>query len=96
MKNEPNETRFKRIESKLRLLVLLSVAQSAVIVALVVCLFVKQFMPTTLSLMLMLVVMAVLVYAFRNQIPAWFGKTTRFVFSQLTQAQESDSMKNNR
>lgn len=93
MENDLNEKRFQRIEGKLRLLVVLSIVQSVVIVALVVCLFIKQFMPSTLSLILMLVVLAVFLYAFRSQIPIWFGSTSRFVFSQLFEAQKSDSMK---
>ena len=96
MENDPNEKRFKRIEGKLRLLVMLSIVQSVVIVALVICLFIKQFMPSTLSLLLMLVVLAVLLYAFRSQIPLWFGTASRFVFSQLFDAQKSDSMKDSR
>lgn len=95
MENNPNEKRFQRIEGKLRLLVLLSLVQSVVIIALIVCLFIKQFMPSTLSLMLILVVSAVFLYVFRSQIPVWFGSASRFVFSQLFEAQESDSMKDN-
>jgi hypothetical protein len=93
MDNDPNETRFKRIENKLRLLVVLSIAQSVLIIALVVCLFIRQFMPTTLTLILIFVVLAVFLFAFRSQIPSWFGSTSRFVFAQLFEAQKSDSMK---
>jgi hypothetical protein len=93
MENDLNEQRFSRIESKLRLLVMLSIIQSITIVVLVFCLFIKQFMPTTLSLILMTVVLAVFFYAFRSQIPSWFGAASRFVFSQLFEAQKSNSMK---
>ena len=96
MDQDPNEQRFRRIESKLRLLVLLSIAQSLVILALAACLFIKQFMPTTLSLILMILVLASFLYAFRSQIPAWFGNASRFVFSQMLEAQKSDSMKDRR
>lgn len=95
MENEPNEKRFKRIESKLRLLVALSVAQSVVIIALAICMFVQQFMPTTPTLLLMMVALAIFVYFFRSQIPSWFGSSSRFVFTQLFEAQKSDSMKDN-
>ena len=95
MENDLNEKRFKRIESKLQLLVALSIAQSVVIIALAICLFVQQFMPTTPTLLLMVVALAVFIYFFRSQIPAWFGSSSRFVFSHLFEAQKSDSMKDN-
>lgn len=96
MKNDPNESRFRRIESKLRLLIGLSIVQSVVIAVLAACLFMKQFMPSTLSLVLVLVGMAIFLYVFRTQIPAWFGNASRFVFAQLFEAQKSDSMKDSR
>lgn len=93
MDHDSNETRLKRIESKLRLLVVLAVVQSIVIALLVVSLFIQQFMPSTPTLILLLIVLAVLGYVFRKQIPSWFGRISRLCFSQLVAAQKSDSMK---
>jgi hypothetical protein len=91
--DDPNETRFKHIEGKLRLLIVLSIVQSLVIAFLIVCLFVKQFMPSTSSVILLLVAIAVFLYVFRNQVPTWIGNASRFVFSRLFDAQKTESMK---
>ncbi len=93
MEPDPNENRFNRIEGKLRLLVILSIVQSLVIFALIICMFIKQFMPSTLSLILLAVVLGSFFYSFRSQIPAWFGSASRFVFSQLIESQKSETMK---
>ena len=93
MDNNSNEKRFKYIEAKLRLLILLSIVQSLVIVFLVVCLFLRQFMPSTSSIVLLLIAIAVFLYLFRKQVPTWIGNASRFVFSRLIEVQESESIK---
>jgi uncharacterized membrane protein YccC len=93
MDNDPHETKFNRIEAKLRILVILSIVQTIVIALLVACLFIKQFMPSTLTLMLLVAGVGVFVYLFRSQIPAWFGGASRFFFAQLFAAQKSESFK---
>ena len=90
---DPNEQRFKRIESKLRLLVILAIVQTVVIGLLIGCLLLKQFMPSTLTLILAIVGLGVFAYLFRRQIPAWFGNASRLFFSQMFAAQKSESLK---
>ena len=90
MEKDPHEKRLQRIEGKLRLLVVLSIIQSSVIAFLVVCLFLRQFLPSTPSIIMLLAAIAVFFYLFRAQIPSWFGSTSRFVFSQLFAATETD------
>ncbi len=90
---DPNEQRFKRIESKLRLLVILAIVQTLVICLLIGCLLLKQFMPSTLTLILVFVGIGVLAYLFRGQIPTWFGNASRLFFSQMFAAQKSESLK---
>ena len=90
---DPNESRFKRIEGKLRLLIVLASVQSIVIGLLVASLLIKQFMPSTLTMVLFIAAVAGFVYFFRAQIPTWFGSASRFVFAQVFAGQKTDSMK---
>jgi hypothetical protein len=89
MEHNPHESRFRRIERKLNLLVGLMAVQLIVLLFIVV----KLFLPSAFTLILMLLSLAVFLFVFRNQIPFWFGSFSRYVFGQLVSAQKSDSMK---
>lgn len=95
MEKAPHDNRFSRIERKLSLLLVISIVQTVVIGLLVIGLFIRQFMPGTLTLILMAAAVAVFLFAFRSQIPSWFGNSSRFVFSKLGEAKKSDSIKEN-
>ncbi len=95
-KFDPDELRFKRIEAKLRLLVILACVQIVVIILLIGCLLVKQFMPSTVTLIILLVAIAAFFYVFRRQVPTWFGSASRLFFSQMFDAQKTDSIKPDR
>ena len=93
MENNPIDERLKRVEKKLRLLFVLAIVQTLVIALLVVCLFVGQFMPSTLTSIVLLAALATFLYVFRSQIPVWFGNASRLFFSQVFEVHKSDSMK---
>jgi hypothetical protein len=89
MKYDPHESRFRRIERKLNLLVSLTFIQLLIVLIILV----NLFLPSTFTLVLILLSVATLIFVFRNQIPYWFGSFSRYIFSQLFSAQKSDSMK---
>lgn len=89
MDKDPNEKRLRRVEVKLNVLLGFSAVQLLVLLAIVI----KQFLPTPFTWVLILVAVATFIFAFRNQIPSWFGHFSRYIFGQLFAAQKSDSMK---
>ncbi len=93
MEFDPNEKKLDRLEKKLNLLMTLVIGQAVLLAVLIFCLIVDQFMPSTLTLIMMLVATGVFAYFFRNQIPGWFARLSRFVFAQMFAAQKSDSFK---
>jgi hypothetical protein len=91
--DDPNQERFQRIERKLSLLLTIAIAQSVVILLLVVGMFVSRFLASTMPMIIFLVVTIGFLVLFRKQLPGWFGSVSRFVFSKLLSAQKPNSMK---
>jgi len=85
--------RLARLEKRINLLVGITIVQAIILTIFIVCLVVRQFMPSTLSLILMLIALAGFLYFFRARVPGWIGNFSRFVFAQMFAAQKSDSMK---
>ena len=77
------DVRLKKIESKLSILMVVGIVQSALLAIIAV----GYFMPTTFTLIMMLGLLIGFVFVFHKQIPRWTGNLTRWFFSQLLSAQ---------
>ena len=87
------QQRLNRLERRLQLLVSLAVAQTSLIVFLILWMIASSLVPNTPTLILMAVALVVVAYLLRHRIPGWLGKLTRLFFAQLMSSQEADVAK---
>ena len=89
MEKDPIEYRMKRIEWKLTLLLGTSIVQ-AVLLAIIA---IGYFLPSTFTLVAACILMVLFVIFFHRQIPGWFGHISRYVYAQILDAQNPNSIK---
>ena len=90
---DPNEERFKRIERKLSLLVILSGVQLLMLTLIGIGFLMNEFLPSTLTLVLLTIIVVGGLFLFRKQIPSWFGSFSRYVFARMLSAQKPGTTK---
>ena len=89
MGQDPVDSRLTKIERRLNMLIVVAVIQ-AVLLAIIA---VSYFVPSTFTLITCCILLGVFAVVFRKQIPACFGKFSRYFFAQIMDVQEPDSVK---
>ncbi len=90
---EDNQQRLAAVEQKLKLLVSLGIAQTVLLVTILILLLMGQLLPDWSTLILFTMIACMVGYVFRRQLPSILGRVARFIFSRLSSTQKDGSNK---
>ena len=90
---DENRRRLASVEQKVKLLVTLGIAQTILLVVILVMLLMDKLLPDWSTVILFLLIVGVLGYVFRRQLPGILGQASRFIFARVAATPKEGSNK---
>ena len=90
---EENRQRLAKVEQKVTLLVKLGIAQTILLVVILVMLILDKLLPNLSTLVMFILIVGAVGYVFRQQLPTIFGQVSRYIFAQLATPPKDGSSK---
>ncbi len=91
--SKDDQQRLAAVEQKLKLLVSLGIAQTTLLIIILVLMLIGQVLPNWSTLIMFILIAGLVSYTFRKQLPSILGHVSRFIFNQLSSNQKSGSNK---